>query len=41
MLVVAVVGKVVGCGPAALRLGLDWVRSLRIGCEMMPRFSCG
>lgn len=41
VLVVAVVGKVVGCGLAALGSGLDWVRSLRIGCGMMSRGEVG
>jgi Kef-type K+ transport system membrane component KefB len=41
ILLVAVVGKVVGCGLAALASGLDWVRSLRIGCGMMSRGEVG
>lgn len=41
VLVVAIVGKVVGCGLAALGSGLDWVRSLRIGCGMMSRGEVG
>ena len=41
VLVVAVVGKVIGCGLAALGSGLDWVRSLRIGCGMMSRGEVG
>ena len=41
MLLVAVVGKVVGCGIAALASGMDWVRSLRIGCGMMSRGEVG
>jgi Kef-type K+ transport system membrane component KefB len=41
ILLVAVVGKVVGCGFAALASGLDWVRSLRIGCGMMSRGEVG
>jgi Kef-type K+ transport system membrane component KefB len=39
--VVAVVGKLVGCGLAALASGMDWVRSLRIGCGMMSRGEVG
>jgi Kef-type K+ transport system membrane component KefB len=41
ILLAAVVGKVVGCGFAALASGLDWVRSLRIGCGMMSRGEVG
>ena len=41
VLLVAVVGKVVGCGLAALGSGMDWVRSLRIGCGMMSRGEVG
>ena len=41
VLFVAVVGKVVGCGFAALASGMDWVRSLRIGCGMMSRGEVG
>src|SRR5277367_2112190 len=41
VLLVAVVGKVVGCGFAALASGMDWVRSLRIGCGMMSRGEVG
>ena len=41
VLLVAVVGKVVGCGLAALASGMDWVRSLRIGCGMMSRGEVG
>jgi Kef-type K+ transport system membrane component KefB len=41
VLAVAVIGKVVGCGTAALGAGLDWVRSLRIGCGMMSRGEVG
>lgn len=41
ILFVAVVGKVVGCGTAALASGLDWVRSLRIGFGMMSRGEVG
>src|SRR6266542_5867787 len=39
--VVAVVGKLVGCGFAALASGMDWVRSLRIGCGMISRGEVG
>src|SRR6266404_6152279 len=38
---VAVVGKLVGCGLAALASGMDWVRSLRIGCGMISRGEVG
>ena len=41
MFVVAVVGKLVGCGFAALASGMDWVRSLRIGCGMISRGEVG
>jgi hypothetical protein len=41
ILLVAVVGKVVGCGTAALASGMDWVRSLRIGLGMMSRGEVG
>jgi Kef-type K+ transport system membrane component KefB len=41
ILVVAVVGKLVGCGLAALGSGMDWVRSLRVGCGMMSRGEVG
>ncbi len=41
VLLVAVVGKVVGCGLAALASGMDGVRSLRIGCGMMSRGEVG
>jgi len=39
--VVAVLGKLVGCGLAALASGMDWVRSLRIGCGMVSRGEVG
>jgi len=39
--VVAVVGKLVGCGFAALASGMDWVQSLRIGCGMISRGEVG
>jgi Kef-type K+ transport system membrane component KefB len=41
VLIVAIVGKLVGCGLAALGSGMDWVRSLRIGCGMMSRGEVG
>jgi len=41
VLFVAVVGKLVGCGLAALASGIGWVRSLRIGCGMMSRGEVG
>src|SRR5712691_5213626 len=41
ILFVAVVGKLVGCGLAALGSGMDWVRSLRIGCGMISRGEVG
>src|SRR5262249_47152802 len=39
--VVAIVGKLVGCGMAALASGMSWVRSLRIGCGMISRGEVG
>ncbi len=41
ILVVAVIGKLVGCGLAALGSGMDWVRSLRVGCGMISRGEVG
>ncbi len=41
VLIVAIVGKLIGCGLAALGSGMDWVRSLRIGCGMMSRGEVG
>jgi Kef-type K+ transport system membrane component KefB len=41
VLFVAVIGKLIGCGLAALASGMDWVRSLRIGCGMMSRGEVG
>src|SRR6266481_7248166 len=41
ILLVAVVGKLIGCGLAALASGMDWVRSLRIGCGMISRGEVG
>ena len=39
--VVAVIGKLVGCGLAALASGMGWVRSIRIGCGMISRGEVG
>ena len=39
--VVAVIGKLVGCGMAAMASGMDWVRSLRVGCGMVSRGEVG
>jgi len=41
VLFVAVIGKLFGCGLAALASGMDWVRSLRIGCGMISRGEVG
>lgn len=41
ILLVAIVGKVIGCGLAALGSGMDWVRSLRVGAGMMSRGEVG
>jgi len=41
ILLVAIVGKLFGCGLAALASGMDWVRSLRIGCGMISRGEVG
>jgi Kef-type K+ transport system membrane component KefB len=41
ILAVAVVGKLVGCGLAAFVSGMDWVRSLRVGCGMISRGEVG
>ncbi len=41
ILLVAILGKVIGCGTAALGSGMDWVRSLRIGFGMMSRGEVG
>ncbi len=41
ILVVAIVGKLFGCGLAALGSGMDWVRSLRVGAGMMSRGEVG
>lgn len=40
-LLVAIIGKLVGCGSAALGSGMDWVRSLRVGFGMMSRGEVG
>ncbi|HVB34677.1 MAG TPA: cation:proton antiporter [Patescibacteria group bacterium] len=40
-LAVAIIGKLVGCGSAALGCGMDWVRSLRVGCGMISRGEVG
>ena len=39
--IVAVISKVVGCGFAALGMGMGPVRSLRIGCGMISRGEVG
>ncbi len=39
--IVAVVGKLIGCGMAALASGMSWVRSVRIGCGMISRGEVG
>src|SRR6266849_968902 len=41
VLLVAIIGKLVGCGFAALASGMNWVRSLRIGCGMISRGEVG
>jgi Kef-type K+ transport system membrane component KefB len=41
VLFVAVVGKLIGCGLAARVSGMDWVRSLRVGCGMISRGEVG
>ena len=41
VMIVAIVGKLVGCGLAALASGMDWVRSLRVGCGMISRGEVG
>ena len=41
ILIVAIIGKIVGCGLAALGSGMDWVRSLRVGLGMMSRGEVG
>ncbi len=41
ILFVAVFGKLIGCGVAALACGMDWVRSLRVGAGMISRGEVG
>jgi Kef-type K+ transport system membrane component KefB len=41
VLFVAVIGKLIGCGLAARVCGMDWVRSLRVGCGMISRGEVG
>src|SRR6266446_400019 len=41
VLFVAVLGKLVGCGLAALASGMDRVSSLRVGCGMISRGEVG
>jgi Kef-type K+ transport system membrane component KefB len=41
VLLVAVVGKIIGCGLAALGSGMDWIRSARVGFGMMSRGEVG
>src|SRR5207237_8823769 len=41
VLFVAVIGKLIGCGVAARVSGMDWVRSLRVGCGMISRGEVG
>ena len=41
ILAVAAIGKIVGCGIAALGSGMDWVRSARVGFGMMSRGEVG
>jgi Kef-type K+ transport system membrane component KefB len=41
ILLVAIVGKLIGCGSAAWVSGMDWVRSLRVGCGMISRGEVG
>ena len=41
VLLVAIIGKLVGCGFAALASGMDLVRSLRVGCGMISRGEVG
>jgi len=41
ILAVAIMGKLIGCGFAALASGMDWVRSLRVGCGMISRGEVG
>ena len=39
--IVAVIGKLVGCGFAALASGMGWVASVRVGCGMISRGEVG
>lgn len=39
--IVAVIGKLVGCGLAALAAGMGWVASVRVGCGMISRGEVG
>ena len=39
--VVAVIGKLIGCGVAARLSGMDWIGSLRVGCGMISRGEVG
>ena len=41
VLFVAVVGKIIGCGLAAMGSGMDWIRSARVGFGMMSRGEVG
>jgi Kef-type K+ transport system membrane component KefB len=41
ILFVAIIGKLFGCGLAALGSGMDRVRSLRVGCGMISRGEVG
>jgi len=41
ILAVGVLGKLIGCGAAALACGMDWARSLRVGCGMISRGEVG
>jgi len=41
ILAVAIIGKLIGCGSAALASGMDWVRSTRVGCGMISRGEVG
>ncbi|HWC16549.1 MAG TPA: cation:proton antiporter [Terriglobales bacterium] len=38
---IAVIGKLVGCGFAARVCGMNWVQSLRVGCGMISRGEVG
>jgi len=41
ILLLAILGKLLGCGLAALGCGMDFVQSLRIGCGMISRGEVG